>query len=290
MAPFGVVSATAFITIACQCPAAPLDPGYNETDYVLAFEQLKPDLVITFDGIDSGLVRKVALGKGLRAAHATVQPGTCALFKFESDYSGIIPDLSSSENEARLVNHADNNGLILRTSGTTSTPKVVPLKLWAIVGNSRVIAKSLGLRNSDIALNAMPLFHIGGLSANLLSSLAAGASVILMPKFNAADFFDYLTSPEEPRPTWYSAVPTMHAAIQKFSEDSIFKTSLRFIRSGAAAMPHDLALKMEKTFDCPVILTYSMTEQMPISQPPRGYSIARNKPNSVGQPVCASMW
>jgi hypothetical protein len=35
----------------------------------------------------------------------------------------------------------------------------------------------------------MPLFHIGGLSANLLSSLAAGASVILLPQFNAADFF-----------------------------------------------------------------------------------------------------
>lgn len=113
--------------------------------------------------------------------------------------------------------------------------------------------------------------------------------MILLPKFNAADFFDFLTSPEEPRPTWYSAVPTMHAAIHQFSEDSIFKTSLRFIRSGAAAMPQDLALRLEETFDCPLILTYSMTEQMPISQPPRGYSIARNKPNSVGQPVCASM-
>ena len=246
--------------------------------------------MITFDGVDSGLVHKVALGQGLRVAHATVRPGTCGLFRFESQANRTVPESESYLDPGKcLVNHADNNGLILRTSGTTSKPEVVPLKLWSIVANSRAIAKNLGLRKTDIALNAMPLFHIGGLSTNLLSSLAAGASVILLPKFNAADFFDHLTSPEEPRPTWYSAVPTMHAAIHQFSEDSTFKTSLRFIRSGAAAMPHDLALKMEKTFDCPVILTYSMTEQMPISQPPRGYSIPRNKPNSVGQPVCASI-
>ena len=249
---------------------------------MLAFEQLKPDIVITFDGVNSGLVHKIALGKGLRVAHATVKSGTCGLFKFENKVNRIDTD-------RYLVNHADSNGMILRTSGTTSLPKVVPLKMWAIVANSRVIAKNLGLEKTDISLNAMPLFHIGGLSANLLSSLAAGASVILMPKFNAEDFFDYLASPEEPRPTWYSAVPTMHAAIHHFSEDTIFKTSLRFMRTGAAAMPQDLALKMEKTFGCPMIITYSMTEQMPITHPPRGYSISRNKPNSVGQPVCTSM-
>lgn len=277
-----MVSATAFITIASQCTAAPLDPGYSESEYLLAFEQLKPDLVITFDGVNSGLVHKAALGKGLRVAHATVKSGTCGLFKFESKVNRIDTDRC-------LVNHADSNGMILRTSGATALPKVVPLKMWAIVANSRVIAKNLGLRKTDIALNAMPLFHIGGISANLLSSLAAGASVILMPKFNAEDFFDYLACPEEPRPTWYSAVPSMHAAIHHFSEDTIFKTSLRFMRSGAAAMPQDLALKMEKTFGCPMIITYSMTEQMPITHPPRGYSIPRNKPNSVGQPVCASI-
>lgn len=54
-------------------------------------------------------------------------------------------------------------------------------------------------------------------------------------------------------------------------------------------MPADLALRMEKTFGCPLILTYSMTEQMPISQPPTLYSIPQKKPNSVGQPVAASL-
>ena len=54
-------------------------------------------------------------------------------------------------------------------------------------------------------------------------------------------------------------------------------------------MPADLAIRMESTFKCPLILTYSMTEQMPITQPPTGFSLPKNKPNSVGQPVAASM-
>jgi len=80
-------------------------------------------------------------------------------------------------------------------------------------------------------------------------------------------------------------------AIQQYSETATegWTTSLRFIRSGAAAMPADLALRMEETFKCPLILTYSMTEQMPITQPPTGFSIPQHKPNSVGQPVAASI-
>lgn len=72
---------------------------------------------------------------------------------------------------------AKSNGMILRTSGTTSKPKVVPLKMWAIVANARAIAKGLGLTQCDVALNTMPLFHIDGLSVNLLSSLAVKVSV-----------------------------------------------------------------------------------------------------------------
>lgn len=80
-------------------------------------------------------------------------------------------------------------------------------------------------------------------------------------------------------------------AVQQYAETSEmqWETSLRFIRSGAAAMPEDLAKRMESTFQVPLILTYSMTEQMPITQPPTGYSIPQNKPNSVGRPVAASL-
>jgi acyl-CoA synthetase (AMP-forming)/AMP-acid ligase II len=56
----------------------------------------------------------------------------------------------------------------------------------------------------------MPLFHIHGLIAAVLSSVAAGGAVCCTPGFDALRFYRLL---EEERPSWYTAVPTMHQAI-----------------------------------------------------------------------------
>ena len=71
-------------------------------------------------------------------------------------------------------------------------------------------ATRLALREDDVCLNIMPLFHIHGLIAATLSSIAAGASVVCTPGFNALKFFGWF---EEADPSWYTAVPTMHQAI-----------------------------------------------------------------------------
>ena len=56
----------------------------------------------------------------------------------------------------------------------------------------------------------MPLFHIHGLIAALLAPLSAGGEVCCTPGFNALKFFSWLS---DVRPTWYTAVPTMHQTI-----------------------------------------------------------------------------
>ena len=63
-----------------------------------------------------------------------------------------------------------HGGLLLRTSGTTSKPKGVPLRQRALLTNAHCLAASLGLSAEDVCLNTMPLYHIGGISASLLSS------------------------------------------------------------------------------------------------------------------------
>ncbi len=56
----------------------------------------------------------------------------------------------------------------------------------------------------------MPLFHIHGLMAGVLAPLSAGGRVFCTPGFNALRFFAWM---DEAKPTWYTAVPTMHQAI-----------------------------------------------------------------------------
>src|SRR6185295_15581904 len=127
----------------------------------------------------------------------------------------------------------------------------------------------------------MPLFHIHGLAAALLSSIAAGGSVICSPGFLAPKFFEWM---DEFQPTWYTAVPTMHQAIVMRSAQNheiIARSSLRFVRSSSSALPPKLMGQLEDVFDVPVIEAYGMTEaahQMACNPLPPG----KRKPGSVG--------
>ena len=160
----------------------------------------------------------------------------------------------------------------------------------SVVSNALAIANNLGLSEIDVGLNAMPLFHIGGLMTNLLASLVSGSSSIFLTKFDVLLFIGALTNREDVQPTWFSAVPTMLAAVESFiSSEDAYRSSLRFIRVGAAAISDDLIKQSQLKFGCRVVPTYSMTECMPISQPPRGSVLVDERPGSVGQALNTSI-
>ena len=144
------------------------------------------------------------------------------------------------------------------------------------------IVRTLNLTAEDRCLNIMPLFHIHGLVAAILASLAAGGSVFCTPGFNALKFFSWM---EEAKPTWYTAVPTMHQAILSRAERNqeiiaAQSVALRPLEFGLAA-GYRFCTQLEATFSCPVIEAYSMTEnahQMTSNQLPPG----KRKPGFVG--------
>ena len=108
-------------------------------------------------------------------------------------------DLSSPEIAGDCLPGAaapDDIALVLHTSGTTSRPKIVPLSHRNVCASARNIGEVLALAPDDRCLNVMPLFHIHGLIAAVLSSLAAGGSVWCSPGFNALRFFRLAGSSE----------------------------------------------------------------------------------------------
>ena len=124
----------------------------------------------------------------------------------------------------------------------------------------QIFAQTLQLTSQDRCLNVMPLYHIHGIVAGLLASLSAGASVVCPPAFDPEAFFAWLAAF---RPTWYTAVPTMHQAILARAEayrDLMAQSQLRFIRSSSAALPPRLHAALAKTFQTPVLEAYGMTE------------------------------
>ena len=211
---------------------------------------------------------------------SALRDAAAGIFRLEGDAIGAP--------SPRRLAEADDIALLLHTSGTTSRPKLVPLSHANLAASAGHIGATLGLDADDRCLNIMPLFHIHGLIAAVLSSLAAGGSVFCTPGFNALRFFQWLG---EARPSWYTAVPTMHQAIlarAARNPDALAAASLRFIRSSSASLPPQVMAELEATFGCPVIESYGMTEaahQMASNSLPPGMRKAGSVGTAAGPEV-----
>ena len=273
--PNGPEMASAFIGAAAGATAAPLNPSYRAEEFEFYLTDLNAKALIVATSDDT-------------VARTVAAKLTIPVIELHTDVNGPAGNfLLHGERAAALVASrtggatSDDIALILHTSGTTSRPKIVPLTQRNVCASARNVRDTLRLSAPDRGLNIMPLFHIHGLIAGLLAPLAAGSQVHCTPGFNALKFFTWMS---EAKPTWYSAVPTMHQTIlarAANNAEAIAANPLRFIRSSSASLPPQVLLALEKVFDCPVIESYGMTEaahQMASNPLPNGKRI----PGSVG--------
>jgi acyl-CoA synthetase (AMP-forming)/AMP-acid ligase II len=123
----------------------------------------------------------------------------------------------------------------------------------------------------------MPLFHVHGLLAGLLSPLSSGGSVIVSLRFSASEFWNDFIKYDA---NWYTAVPTMHQILLKNPIPSPLP-KIRFIRSCSSPLSPKVLLDLEKALKAPVLEAYAMTEaahQMTSNPLPP----AKRIPGSVG--------
>lgn len=270
--PNGAEMASAFVSIAAGATTAPLNPAYRQEEFEFYLSDLEAKILIVEAGSETP-ARAAAQKLGIRITELQPNNETAGLFEVSGSKVG----------NAELAGFAETEdiALVLHTSGTTSRPKIVPLSQRNICASAANIATSLSLSPDDCCLNIMPLFHIHGLMAAVLSSLYAGASVFCSPGFNALKFFAWM---KEANPSWYTAVPTMHQMILERAprnREIIASGRLRLVRSSSASLAPQVMKALEETFKAPVIEAYGMTEaahQMASNPlPPR-----ERKPGIVG--------
>ena len=271
--PNGPELAVAFLAVASGATSAPLNPAYGAAEFDFYLADLRARALIVQAGMDSP-ARIVARSHGIPILELSPVAGAGAgAFTLE----GARQDVAQPSGFAG----AGDVALVLHTSGTTARPKVVPLTHARLCASALNIQAAFGLAPGDRCLNVMPLFHVHGLVAAILSSLVAGGSVVCTPGFEASAFFTWLSAFS---PTWYTAVPTMHQAILASAaahREIIARSPLRFIRSCSAPLPPQVMAALERAFDAPALESYGMTEAAhqiasnPL--PPR-----QRKPGSVG--------
>lgn len=247
IAPNGPEAATGFLAIAGACQCAPLNPGYRDTELAYYLDDLRPKLLVHTGATPPA----AAVSSGIRTVAMQIDvTAPAGLFS--------LPDLPSPN--GAMPERASGTALLLHTSGTTSRPKLVPLTWRNLRESAMNISDTLRLTPEDRCLNMMPLFHIHGLVAALLSTVRAGGSVVCTPGLVAPSFFDWM---DEFAPTWYSAVPTMHQSILARAPrhtDSLRRSKLRFARSASAPLPLAVLHELEATLGVPVVEAYGMTE------------------------------
>ena len=250
--PNGPEMAACFLACARVATSAPLNPAYRADEFEFYLDDLQAKALIVERGSTSDAVA-AAHKLGVRVIELQVADGAPA-----GAFTLAAPSGEACANPG--VSAPEDVAMVLHTSGTTSRPKRVPLSVANLCASARQIAGTLQFTPADVGLNIMPLFHIHGLLAGLLAPLSAGSRVFCSPGFNALRFFKWM---EEARPSWYTAVPTMHLAIHtrgKHNADVIARHRLRFIRSSSSSMPPQLIEQIEAMFGAPLIESYGMTE------------------------------
>ncbi len=276
--PNGAEAATAFLGLASGASAAPLNPAYRAPEFEFYLTDLRARALLVEAGSASPAL-EVAAQLGLPVIRLIPTPEEGAgRFRLELDRLPRSADFRGGPATA------DDEALVLHTSGTTSRPKIVPLTQANLAMSARNIVQALRLTTDDCGLVVMPLFHIHGLIAGVLAPLSAGGRVCCAPGFDALKFFGWMA---QARPTWFTAVPSMHQAIlarAPRNQDVIEANPLRFVRSSSSALSPRLMAELEEVWGCPAIEAYGMTEashQIASNPLPPG----ERRPGMVGLPA-----
>ncbi|MBS4100461.1 long-chain-fatty-acid--CoA ligase [Tsukamurella paurometabola] len=176
---------------------------------------------------------------------------------------------------------ADDTAVLLYTSGTTGRPKGAELTHFELYMNCTIAPQLFGMRADDVGLGALPLFHVFGLSSVLNAAVRYGASVALLPRFDAEAAVDLI---ERRKVTVLSGVPTMYVALLGVDTTGRDVSSLRAAVSGGASIPGGVIRAFEEKFPGLAILEgYGLSETA--STATFNISAEQRKVLSIGKPI-----
>ncbi len=181
--PDGPEMAVAFLAASAVAAAAPLNPACLQSEFETYFDDLHVKMLLTVAGDDSPAVM-AARSRNARVVRLTIEKEAAAGV-FSLDSPPAVPSHDVPHRSDGSGPRASDVALVLTTSGTTSRPKAVALTHANIYASAVNISASLRLSADDRCPDVMPPFHVHGLIGGLLSSLAAGASVVCPAGFEA---------------------------------------------------------------------------------------------------------
>jgi len=175
-------------------------------------------------------------------------PDTETLAEFTHRQPATFASAATSETDTAVI---------LYTSGTTGQPKGAELTHSGVVHNALLANRLFGPHPREVQLLVLPLFHSFGQIVQMNAGFAAGATIVLLPRFDAA-------------------------ATGGFDIEKIAAT-MRIAVSGGAALPVELMRRFEERFAVPILEGYGLSETSPVATFNR--TDRPRRAGSIGLPV-----
>ncbi|KUI19618.1 AMP-dependent synthetase [Mycobacterium sp. GA-1285] len=178
----------------------------------------------------------------------------------------------------------DDLAMLMSTSGTTGSPKLVRLSRDNLLSNARAIADYLDIRETDRAATTLPMSYCYGLSV-VNSHLLRGAGLILTDLSVTDERFWELF--RRHRGTSFAGVPYTFELLERMNFDAIDLPDLRYVTQAGGRMPPERVRRFAeraRNDGWQLFVMYGATEataRMAYLPP----ELALSRPEAIGRPI-----
>ncbi len=188
-----------------------------------------------------------------------------------------------ADEELPVVDRADDDVAVQPyTSGTTGTPKGVLLTHENLAWDARATADLMpgGVKQDDLFLGVLPLFHIYGMTVTMIATLFEGGGYRPVPEWDAQQAAQIIA---DEGITVMHGVPAMfNDLVNQPNAGEFDLSSLRFANSGGSSLPIQVMERFEELFDVELYEGYGLTETAPVTH---ANQPGERRPGSIGRPL-----
>jgi len=175
--------------------------------------------------------------------------------------------------------------VILYTSGTTGQPKGAELSHSNLVLNALTCNRLFGSQPAtDTHLLVLPLFHSFGSTVNMNAGFATAATLVLLPRFDAAAAVQLL---QNENVTFFAGVPTMYWGLLNALTDDVdvarIAANMRVAVAGGSSLPVEIIKSVRERLGVTILEGYGLSETSPVATFSDPGSEPR--PGSIGVPI-----
>ncbi|MBB5519869.1 AMP-binding protein [Amphiplicatus metriothermophilus] len=250
-----------------------VNPSYQARELKYVLEQSRAEALYLVENVRGNplaeIARQVCAGlPGVRRLILLTDHGAL----FAGAEQGVLPDVAPRD-----------PAQIQYTSGTTGFPKGALLHHAGLVQNARDTIRRGGVGPGDAFVHYMPLFHTTGCAILALGGLGVGASMFLLPNFDAALAAAAI---ERERMKFVLGVPTMlFALMEEVERAGRDVSSVMRVMSGGSMVAPELVRKSERVLGSPIQIIYGQTEASPVITQTWADDAMEDLTTTIGQPL-----